>query len=306
MKLFILILYISIPSLFILFISLIYSYYKKESKKNSLINILKNDTSMILANSTIIENKNSWLKIQLNYAGIIHQYSEIYFLLAIISFSFLFTLFLSLILKSTIILSLTFILLLGIPFIVLKTLIDKRKKEFNKELKLVIEKLTSMMKSGAGFEHSLQKAILASKSKLIKNTFNIYLKEKNIIGEEKCFQKMFEIIDSKELRIFYLVISIGKQSGGKFSNTLERLKQILNDQEEIKQQIDSSTQEIKIGTYMIIVLIILIYLMLNKTLNGKINEHFLYSEEGNIQLFLIILWVSMGLFINNLISRIKE
>ncbi|WP_164968806.1 type II secretion system F family protein [Malaciobacter mytili] len=301
----ILILYISIPTLFIFLVSLIYSYHKNESKKKFLINILKNDTTMILSNN-IIKDKTSWLKTQLNHAGIIHLYSELYFILVIFSFSFICTLLLSIVIKSIIILSLNFFLLLGIPFIILKAIISKRKEEFNKELKLVIEKLTSMMKSGAGFEHSLQKAILASKSKLILNTFNIYLKEKNITGEEKCFQKMFEIIDSKEFRIFYLVISIGKQSGGKFSNTLERLTQTLKDQEEIKQQIISSTQEIKIGTYMIIVLIILIYLMLNESLNGKLNEHFLYTEEGSIQLFLIIIWILVGLFLNNLISRIKE
>jgi tight adherence protein B len=161
------------------------------------------------------------------------------------------------------------------------------------------------MKSGVGFEQALKKAVATSRSKLTKETFEIYLNEKDIIGEDKAFQKMFTVVESKELRIFYLTISIGRQSGGKFSNTLEKLRKALHAQGEIKQEIVSSTKEIKVGSYMIIGLVLFIYKMLNSSLDGVLDEHFFGSSEGQIQMFFIICWVVFGLFVNSMLSKIK-
>jgi tight adherence protein B len=161
------------------------------------------------------------------------------------------------------------------------------------------------MKSGVGFEQSLKKSIITCKSKLTQDVFNIYVHEKAIIGEDKCFEKMFDIIESKELRIFYLTISIGRKSGGKFSNTLEKLRKTLHDQGEIKQEITSSTKEVKIGTYMIVALIFFTYIMMNNALDDSLNKHFFGSDIGKIQMFFIIVWVAFGIFINSLLTKIK-
>jgi tight adherence protein B len=191
------------------------------------------------------------------------------------------------------------------PLLVLKKIIDGRLEEFNFGLKVIIDKVTSMMKSGVGFEQALKKAVATSRSKLTKETFEIYLNEKDILGEDKAFQKMFTVVESKELRIFYLTVSIGRQSGGKFSNTLEKLRKALHAQGEIKQEIISSTKEIKVGSYMIIGLVIFIYKMLNSSLDGVLDEHFFGSSEGQIQMFFIICWVTFGLFVNSMLSKIK-
>ncbi len=116
---------------------------------------------------------------------------------------------------------------------------------------------------------------------------------------------MFDIIESKELRIFYLTISIGRKSGGKFSNTLEKLRKTLHDQGEIKQEITSSTREVKIGTYMIIALIFFTYIMMNNALDDALNRHFFGSDIGKLQMFFIIVWVAFGIFINSLLTKIK-
>lgn len=187
----------------------------------------------------------------------------------------------------------------------MKKIISNRQEEFNYGLKVIIDKVTSMMKSGVGFEQSLTKAVMTSKSKFTKDTFNIYLMEKDIIGENKAFEKMFKLVESKELRIFYLTISIGRQSGGKFSNTLEKLRKTLHDQGEIKQEITSSTKEIKVGSYMIIGLVIFTYEMMDSSLNGVLDRHFFGSNEGQIQMFFIAVWVAFGLFVNNLLTKVK-
>lgn len=184
-------------------------------------------------------------------------------------------------------------------------MIDNRLEEFNFALKGIIDKVTSMMKSGVGFEQALKKSVATSRSKFAKEVFTLYLVEKDIVGEDKAFQKMFTLVESKELRIFYLTISIGRQSGGKFSNTLEKLRKTLHDQGEIKQEITASTREIKVGSYMIIALVIFIYKMMDSSLDGVLDEHFFGTSEGQVQMFFIAVWVAFGIFVNNLLTKVK-
>jgi tight adherence protein B len=286
-----------------------YRYYLIYNKRVKIVNTLLEDSNKILEETKkkAKEDKNNmnWLRSLLYHAGFSQSYVEVYFVLISLCFGILTSVFISLVVDSKVILSVLFILASLFPLLILKKMIDSRREDFNFGLKIIIDKVTSMMKSGVGFEQSLKKSVLTSRSKFTREVFNIYLNEKDIIGEAKCFQKMFHTVESKELRIFYLVISIGKQSGGKFSNTLETLRKTLHDQEEIKQQIVSSTQEIRIGSYMIVALVIFIYMMLNQSLDNSLNEHFFESEEGNIQMFIIILWIAFGLFVNKLLAKVK-
>ncbi len=298
-----------IPTLVISLGFFLYQYYISYAKQNRIVSILLDDSSKILQeskkNSQAKSQKGNWLKSKLSYAGFANKYADVYFVTIAVTFGFLSALFMKFIVSSPIILFSVFIIFSFLPMLIVKKVIDNRREEFNFGLKVIIDKVTSMMKSGVGFEQSLKKSVLTSKSKFTQEVFNIYINEKDIIGEEKCFKKMFDVVESKELRIFYLVISIGKQSGGKFSNTLETLRKTLHDQEEIKQQITSSTREIQVGSYMIIGLVIFIYFMINKSMDGVLNEHFFGTNEGNIQMFFIIVWISFGLFINKLMTKVK-
>lgn len=56
---------------------------------------------------------------------------------------------------------------------------------------------------------------------------------------------------------------------------------------------------------MIIGLIVFTYIMMNNALNNSLNAHFFGSDVGKIQMFFISLWVAFGIFINNLLTKIK-
>jgi len=298
---------ITIPFLFVLFSLSLYSFYTKMKYKRIIINTLSNTNSKILDKNKmdITIKKDNWLGKKLKFAGFAKKGSETAFILISVAFGILVSFFIFFIAGSKIIFVFTVLIFSLFPYLFLVKLIKAREEEFNSSLKELIDKVTSMMKSGVGFEQALKKAIATCKSKLTKDVFNIYVNEKSIIGEDKCFEKMFDIIESRELRIFYLTISIGRKSGGKFSNTLEKLRKTLNDQGEIKQEITSSTKEIKIGTYMIIGLIFFTYIMMNNALNNSLNAHFFGSDIGKLQMFFIILWVAFGIFINSLLTKIK-
>ena len=299
---------IVIPILFVILLLSLYSFYTKMQYKKIIINTLSNTNNKIIdKNKTehVSIKNSSWLTKKLKYAGFSMKGAEFSFILISIIFGFLVSFFIYFIAKSKVIFIFTCIIFSFFPYLFLVKLIKTREEEFNTNLKGIIDKVTSMMKSGVGFEQALKKSILTCKSKLTKDVFNIYVNEKAIIGEDKCFEKMFDIIESKELRIFYLTISIGRKSGGKFSNTLDTLRKTLQDQGEIKQEITSSTKEIRVGTYMIIGLIIFTYIMMNNALGNSLNAHFFGSDIGKIQMFFISLWVAFGIFVNNLLTKIK-
>jgi tight adherence protein B len=247
----------------------------------------------------------SWLLQQLYYAGYTNASAEYTFIAIAFTFGFVGSFFLFTTINSIPVFIITFFILAAIPLLILKKIVKLREEEFNLSLKEIIDKVTNMMRSGVGFEQALQKSILTTKSEYAQKLFSIYLNEKNVIGEEMAFLKMFDLIESKELRIFYLVVSIGKQSGGKFSNTLETLRKTLHSQGEIKQQITSSTREIRVGSYMIIGIIVFIYILMNNSMNNVLNEYFFYDDKGKVQMFFIALWVAIGLFVNNLLTKIK-
>lgn len=298
---------IIIPLLGVTFFLTLYSYYKNWNHKKIIIERLASTNSKILDKNKMQETKqtNTWLSKKLKFAGFTHNSAEYVFILISIIFGLLVSFFIYFVANSKIIFIFTCIIFAFFPYLFLVKLIKTRQEEFNFSLKEIIDKVTSMMKSGVGFEQALKKSIITCKSKLTRDVFNIYVNEKAIIGEDKCFEKMFDIIESKELRIFYLTISIGRKSGGKFSNTLEKLRKTLHDQGEIKQEITSSTKEVKVGTYMIIGLIFLTYMMMNSALENSLNAHFFGSDIGKLQMFFIIVWVSFGLFINSLLTKIK-
>lgn len=296
-----------IPLLGVTFLLTSFSYYKNWNYKRVVIERLSSTNSKILDKNKMRETQvsNTWLSKKLKFAGFTHSSAEYVFILISIIFGLLVSFFIYFVANSKIIFIFTCVIFAFFPYLFLVQLIKTRQEEFNFSLKEIIDKVTSMMKSGVGFEQALKKSIITCKSKLTQDVFNIYVNEKAIIGEDKCFEKMFDIIESKELRIFYLTISIGRKSGGKFSNTLEKLRKTLHDQGEIKQEITSSTKEVKVGTYMIIGLIFLTYIMMNSALDDALNRHFFGSDIGKLQMFFIVVWVAFGLFINSLLTKIK-
>lgn len=305
----IIILIIVIPMLLISLGILSYNFYIETNKTKKIVRRLSKDSNEILEEnkkkSNLSKEQRNWLGKKLTYAGYTSPISQTIFIALSLLFGFLASTFINFVITNPIVFLISFIIFSFFPLLVLKKIIDNRLEEFNFGLKIIIDKVTSMMKSGMGFEQALKKSVLTSKSKLTKEIFNIYLIEKDIIGEDKAFEKMFTLMESKELRIFYLTISIGRQSGGKFSNTLEKLRKTLHDQGEIKQEITASTKEIKVGSYMIIGLVIFIYEMMDSSLDGVLDEHFFGTSEGQIQMFFIAMWVSFGIFINNMLTKVK-
>lgn len=298
-----------IPVLTVGLLFYFYFWYKSIRVQKRIIDLLSHAGSLILEDRKIKKGvdstKDGWLRRKMKYAGFDSEGAPYEFLLLSIVTGVLIAGFLFMVIGSIPAFIFSVFLFSLLPLLILTKIIRGREEEFNTYLKEIIDKVTSMMKSGVGFEQGLKKSITSTHSKFTRKVFDIYINEKEIIGEDKAFEKMFTLVDSKELRIFYLTISIGKSSGGKFSNTLEKLRKTLRDQGEIKEQISSSTREIKIGSYMIIAIVVFIFILMNGSLEGILYEHFFYTEKGRLQLFFIIIWVAFGLFINNLLTKIK-
>lgn len=187
----------------------------------------------------------------------------------------------------------------------LNGMITRRRKAFNRSLAIAISVLVKMMKNGIGFEQAMKKSIDVSTSSLLRGVFAQFFQEKNTIGELEAFANMDARINSKELRIFALAVKIGRSSGGRFSSTLEKVEQTIGYRKKIQEKVDVVTREGAIGSYVVAGISVFLYFMLNANFDGKLHAYFMDSEFGRFQLLGIFLWISLGLMVNKLITRVE-
>jgi len=202
--------------------------------------------------------------------------------------------------------------IIGMPFgafifyMVLQTVIENRKKRFNKALAVAISVLVKMMKNGIGFEQALAKSVSVSGSKLFRGIFEKFFQEKNTIGEIEAFSNLNKLVNSKELRIFALAIKIGRESGGQFSNTLEKVEKTISYREKMQEKVDVVTREASVGSYVVVLITIFLYFSLNGNFNGKLHYYFMESEYGRVELLGISIWVFIGIMINKTITKVNK
>lgn len=201
---------------------------------------------------------------------------------------------------------------IGIPFgvliffILIQGLIQRRKKEFNRALSIAISVLVKMMKNGIGFEQALSKSIAVSSSKMFKSIFANFFQEKNTLGEAEAFAHLNKFVNSKELLVFALAIKIGRESGGQFSNTLEKVEKTITYRKKMQEKVDVVTREGSIGSYIVVGIAVLLYFMINANFDGKVHNYFMTSEYGRFQLLGICLWIFVGMIVNKMITRIDK
>ncbi len=192
----------------------------------------------------------------------------------------------------------------AIPFYIKNSLIFMRTKNFNEALSDAMSVVVRMMRNGVGFEVALKRSVEISQSKLFQSLFFKYLSEKDVISDEKAFENMFKYVNSSELKIFGLAIGIGKSSGGKFSNTLEKLEHSIKQRVLLQKKVTVATREAKVGSYMIVGLLIFIFFILDSNFDGKIIEHFFHTKDGKFEILMVFMWVGFGLFINEKMTKV--
>lgn len=198
------------------------------------------------------------------------------------------------------------ILGLFLVYMALSALVLHRRKEFNRSLSIAISVLVKMMKNGIGFEQALFKSISVSNSKMFKEIFASFFQEKNTIGESAAFEHLSNYVQSKELLVFALAIKIGRESGGQFSNTLEKVEKTISYRKKMQEKVDVVTREGSIGSYIVVGISIFLYFMINQNFDGKIHTYFMESEYGRFQLLGIGLWVFIGMVFNKFLTRIDK
>ncbi len=193
----------------------------------------------------------------------------------------------------------------AIPFYIMNMVIFSRTRKFNEALSEAMSVIVRMMRNGVGFEVALKRAVEISQSPLFHSLFKQFLAEKDLITEKKAFENMYKKVRSAEIKIFGLAIGIGKSSGGKFSNTLEKLESSIKQRVTLQRKVTVATREAKVGSFMIVGLLVFIFFILDSNFNGKIIEHFFHSAQGKMEILFVFMWVGIGLFINEKLTKVK-
>lgn len=192
-----------------------------------------------------------------------------------------------------------------LPFFILDFAVNRRRREFNAALSNGISMLVRMMRNGIGFEQALKKTVDANESQVFKEIFGRFLREKEISGEEKAFADISKLVDSAELEIFGISVVIGRSSGGKFSNTLEKLEESINSRIKLQRKVDVATREASFGSYLIVLILVIIFVMMDVSFNGNISKYFFTTDKGKLEFMITISWVCLGLFFNSVLTRIR-
>jgi tight adherence protein B len=188
----------------------------------------------------------------------------------------------------------------------LNALIAKRRKKFNAALAQAIAVLVKMMQNGVGFDQALERSVDVSDTPFFRKLFRKFIQERNTYGEEDAFKNMQKTVESKELRIFALAIKIGRDSGGRFSTTLEKVETTISYRKKMQDKIDVVTRESQMGSYMIAGIGVLLYWMMDTNFEGKITDYFFGSDMARWQLMGIIAWVGIGLMANKAMSKVTK
>lgn len=284
----------------------IFLWFKKRRRIKMMPDISQ---ELLLAseNKKVKKSDRAWLYTliqKLHYAGIDLSIGYIFIILIVIDIVIGGLLYLFI--PSSILFFFSTVITLFGFFQILDFLSYKRTKEFNRSLTTMITLLVRMMRNGVGFDQAMIRAVDVSSNPFFKGIMERFITQKQQIGEDKAFENLIESIDSKELRIFILAIRIGRQSGGAFSATLEKLELALQAREKLQRYIDTKTQESKMGSYFIATLIIVIFVVLDINFNGNVSKYFFHTLKGKIATLILIGWISTGIYLNTVMTRIKQ
>lgn len=191
------------------------------------------------------------------------------------------------------------------PFFVLSMAVNRRRRDFNSALSSAISMLVRMMRNGIGFEQALKKSVDANESRVFQDVMKRFLREKEIVGEEKAFAAVYGMVDSSELQIFGISVVIGRSSGGKFSNTLEKLEESINSRVKLQRKVDVATREASFGSYLIVAILAIIFAMMDNAFDGNMSKYFFQTDTGKLEFMVTIVWVSIGLFLNSMLTKVR-
>jgi tight adherence protein B len=183
--------------------------------------------------------------------------------------------------------------------------VHKRAGQFDAALAKAMSILVRMMRQGIGFEQAMQKAIDVSGSELFQNLMIQYLLEKDNVGEYDAFANLNRKISSDQLKVFSISIAIGRESGGSFAATLEKLEKTIVDKQKLQEKIDVATKESTMGTYIIIMLVALLYYIFNQVNHNEMNDFYFSSPTGKLYFIAICGLIVVGLIVNKKLTKVK-
>lgn len=203
----------------------------------------------------------NFFNLHARYAGLRYSGKQVLFLSVILSiFGFLLGNLVSLVLGLV-----TAFLFFYLPYSYLRSLAEKRAKEFSSEYPSVLLAMASNMKAGLTVYSSLERSIsLLPKENYIKNEVKSFLeKVSRGVSTEKAVSDFASDINLKELELFRRAFALVIIHGGKFSRTLERLAQVTRDRENLISSSRVSTASMRMTSNVLLVVAPLLLFLLS-------------------------------------------
>lgn len=185
---------------------------------------------------------------------------------------------------------------LGLPYVVVGSLIKKRVAAFNTRFPDAIDLLVRGLRSGLPVTETFQ-VVSQELPGPVGEEFKGVV-ERIRIGNtmEAALQESAVMLGTPEFQFFCITIAIQRETGGNLAETLANLSDVLRKRAQMKLKIKAMSSEAKASAYIVGALPFFVFGLV-WTMNPSYLEGFFYEERLIIAGLGGLLWMSIGAFI---------
>lgn len=183
-----------------------------------------------------------------------------------------------------------------IPYQYLVMLDEKRLRGIRNDFGEMIMKMSNLLIAGMNISLALGR-VHEDLSDPLKSVVEEIARDVLSTGEiEKVLKDAYSRVPIFEFRMFYLLVSIHSDSGGKLAYSLQNLKDILDDKKALKNEVDELTKENKISSYLTAIVPVVLFLGMNLRSNHYM-EQFTQMPNHNYILAISFIFIFVGLIL---------
>jgi tight adherence protein B len=198
--------------------------------------------------------------------------------------------------RSTLIITIVFVLIYNIPKRIIRQKKQERIKSFDSQLNEGIMIISNSLKAGYSFLQAVEVVSEETKDPFSKE-FKKLLKEMSLgISEEEALKNLLVRMESQDLRLIINAILIQKDIGGNLSEILDNISETIRERQKIKNEIKTLTAQGRLSG--IIVMLIPVFLCGIIFLFNKEYMILMFTNQiGIIMLGLAVMNETLGFFI---------
>ncbi|MCO6187263.1 type II secretion system F family protein [Rhizobium sp. L1K21] len=193
-------------------------------------------------------------------------------------------------------LSAAFALGAGLPQIIVRFLVNRRKKQFLAEFPNALDVMVRSIKSGLPLNDALRLIAVDGQEPVKTEIRRVVEAQQMGFNIPEACARMYQSIPLQEVSFFAVVIAIQSQAGGNLSEALGNLSRVLRDRKKMRAKVSALSMEAKASAGIIGILPFAVAFMVYLTSPEYIMTLFT-DPRGHLILGFSAIWMSIGILV---------